>query len=74
LAALCKYSDCTHLIEPECAVRVALEKNEIDQSYYDNFLKMKEELTHFELSKRGIKNKEIIKKLKSDPKNKKFRK
>jgi ribosome biogenesis GTPase len=74
LAASCKYSDCTHLIEPECAVRLALEKNEIDQSYYDNFLKMKEELTHFELSKKGIKNKEIIKKLKSDPKNKKFRK
>jgi len=53
---------------------VALEKNEIDQSYYDNFLKMKEELAHFELSKKGIKDKEIMKKLRSDPKNKKSRK
>ena len=74
LALSCKYSDCTHLIEPECAVRLALEKNEIDQSYYDNFLKMKEEQAHFELSKKGIKDKEMIKKLKSDPKNKKNRK
>jgi ribosome biogenesis GTPase len=74
LALSCKYSDCTHLIEPECAVCVALEKNEIDQSYYDNFLKMKEEQTHFELSKKGIKNKDMMKKMKSDPKNKKSRK
>jgi len=74
LALSCKYSDCTHLIEPECAVCVALEKNEIDQSYYDNFLKMKEEQSHFELSKKGIKNKDMVKKMKSDPKNKKSRK
>ena len=74
LAASCKYSDCTHLIEPECSVRVALEKNKIDQSYYDNFLKMKEEQAHFELSKKGIKDKEMMKKLKADPKNKKSRK
>ena len=74
LATSCKYSDCTHLIEPECAVRVALEKNEIDQSYYDNFLKMKEEQGHFELSKKGIKDKDMMKKLKADPRNKKFRK
>ena len=74
LAAACKYSDCTHLIEPECSVRVALEKNEIDRSYYDNFLKMKEEQAHFELSKKGIKDKEMIKKLKADPKNKKSQK
>ena len=39
LSNSCKYSDCTHLIEPECAVLMALGKNEIDQSYYDNFNK-----------------------------------
>jgi len=74
LATSCKYSDCTHLIEPECAVLVALDKNEIDQSYYDNFLKIKEEQAHFELSKKGIKNKDMMKKMRSDPKNKKSRK
>ena len=71
LSDSCKYSDCTHLIEPECAVLVALEKNEIDQSYYDNFHKMKGEQSQFELNKRGIKDKETIKKMKSDSKNKK---
>ena len=73
LSDSCKYSDCTHLIEPECSVLVALEKNEIDQSYYDNFHKMKGEQSQFELNKRGIKDKETIKKMKSDSKNKKSR-
>ena len=73
LSDACKYSDCTHLIEPECAVLMALEKNEIDRSYYDNFHKMKEEQSQFELNKRGIKDKETIKKMKSDSKNKKSR-
>jgi ribosome biogenesis GTPase len=73
LSDSCKYSDCTHLIEPECAVLMALEKNEIDRSYYDNFHKMKEEQSQFELNKRGIKDKGTIKKMKSDSKNKKSR-
>jgi len=73
LAETCKFSDCTHLIEPDCAVLIALEKNDIDQSYYDNFHKMKEEQVEFELSKKGIKDMEIIKKMKSDLKNKKSR-
>ena len=73
LSDSCKYSDCTHLIEPECAVLMALEKNEIDRSYYDNFHKMKGEQSQFELNKRGIKDKETIKKMKSDSKNKKSR-
>ena len=73
LSDFCKYSDCTHLIEPECAVLMALEKNEIDRSYYDNFHKMKEEQSQFELNKRGIKDRETIKKMKYDTKNKKTR-
>jgi len=73
LSDSCKYSDCTHLIEPECAVLMALKKNEIDRSYYDNFHKMKEEQSQFELNKRGIKDKGTIKKMKFDSKNKKSR-
>ena len=73
LSESCKYSDCTHLIEPGCAVRLALENNEIDQSYYDNFHKMKEEQNQFELNKKGIKDKEMIKKIKADSKYKKSR-
>ena len=73
LSESCKYSDCTHLIEPGCAVRLALENNEIDQSYYDNFHKMKEEQNQFELNKKGIKDKKMIKKIKVDSKYKKSR-
>ncbi len=73
LSESCKYSDCTHLIEPSCAVRLALENNEIDQSYYDNFHKMKEEQNQFELNKKGIKDKKMIKKIKADSKYKKSR-
>ena len=73
LSESCKYSDCTHLIEPGCAVRLALENNEIDQSYYDNFHKMKEEQYQFELNKKGIKDKKMIKKIKADSKYKKSR-
>ena len=73
LSESCKYSDCTHLIEPGCAVRLALENNEIDQSYYDNFHKMKAEQNQFELNKKGIKDKKMIKKIKADSKYKKSR-
>ncbi len=71
LSETCKYSDCTHLIEPGCAILLALENNEIDQSYYDNFHKMKAEQSQFELNKKGIKDKDMIKKMKADTKYKK---
>ena len=74
LAEQCKYSDCKHFNEPQCAVKDALDSKEIEQSYYDNFLKMKEEQIYFEFSKKGIKDKEMEKKFKSDFKNKKSRK
>ncbi|MBC8256476.1 MAG: ribosome small subunit-dependent GTPase A, partial [Candidatus Marinimicrobia bacterium] len=73
LSESCKYSDCTHLIEPGCAILLALENNEIDQSYYDNFHKMKAEQSQFELNKKGIKDKNMIKKMKADTKYKKTR-
>lgn len=36
LVGKCKFSDCTHTNEPECAIRYAIEQGEID---YDNFLR-----------------------------------
>ena len=71
LSRHCKFSDCTHLKEPDCAVLIALDKEEILKSYYDNFHKMKREQIQFNLNKRGIKDKEMIKILKSDPKHRK---
>ncbi len=43
-AAQCAFSDCTHRTEPRCFVKVALAEGRLDQSRFDSFLKLKEEL------------------------------
>jgi len=50
LSSNCKFKDCTHTTEIDCAVLAAVEKGEIDQNSYENFLKMEREKEHFESS------------------------
>jgi len=40
----CKFANCTHLREPGCAVKAALERGEIHPSRYDSYLRMLEEI------------------------------
>ena len=40
----CKFSNCTHTDEPDCAVRRAAEQGEIIQRRYQNYLDLREEL------------------------------
>lgn len=40
----CKYNGCTHVHEPGCAVKDALEAGDIHKSRYDNYVGMYEEL------------------------------
>jgi ribosome biogenesis GTPase len=40
----CRFADCTHRTEPDCAVRTAVEKGEISSDRYDSYLKLREEL------------------------------
>lgn len=40
----CRYSDCMHINEPECAVKEALERGRISRSRYDSYLTMTEEV------------------------------
>lgn len=40
----CKYTGCTHVHEPGCAVKEALEEGDIHRSRYDNYVGMYEEL------------------------------
>jgi ribosome biogenesis GTPase len=40
----CRFADCTHLVEPECAVRASLERGELAQGRYDSYVKLREEL------------------------------
>ena len=38
----CRFDDCSHRKEPDCAVRAALEAGEIEASRYDSYLKLYE--------------------------------
>ncbi len=40
----CKFSDCTHINEPQCAVKQAIEEGEISELRYLNYLKILEEI------------------------------
>ncbi|MBI5531032.1 MAG: ribosome small subunit-dependent GTPase A [Candidatus Doudnabacteria bacterium] len=43
LAAQCKYADCTHTHEPDCAILNAIQSGELDKEKYDNYLSLKKE-------------------------------
>lgn len=41
LVAHCQFSDCTHIHEPGCAVRAALEEGKIHSERYDSYLRLR---------------------------------
>jgi len=49
-SAHCRFRDCMHTSEPGCAVRKALETGEIDAGHYENFVKLRSESGHSQLS------------------------
>ena len=48
LAAQCRFNDCAHSTEPDCAVREALETGELDPDRWRNYLKLQRELRAIE--------------------------
>ena len=44
LQADCRYADCLHINEPDCAVKEALEEGKLARSRYDSYLIMTEEV------------------------------
>jgi ribosome biogenesis GTPase len=48
LAAQCRFNDCRHQEEPDCAVRTALESGDISRARYGNYLKLQRELKYQE--------------------------
>ncbi|WP_420573998.1 ribosome small subunit-dependent GTPase A [Kordia sp.] len=50
LAKQCKFSNCTHTSEVDCAILEAIQNNTLEQSVYDNYVKIEKEKMHFELS------------------------
>jgi ribosome biogenesis GTPase len=41
----CRFGDCAHLKEPDCAVREAVETGEISPARYESYVKLREEAT-----------------------------
>ena len=46
LAAQCRFSDCQHRSEPECAIRQALDDGTLDQGRWQSYVKLQKELQH----------------------------
>jgi ribosome biogenesis GTPase len=44
LTPQCRFADCTHVVEPECAVRAAVSSGAVSASRYDSYVKLREEL------------------------------
>ncbi len=68
----CRYSDCTHTSEAGCGVIAALERGEIGQAEYENYLRMEREKSYFNstLEERRRKDKEFGKYMKNYKKDK----
>jgi len=50
LSDQCRYKDCTHIVEAGCAVLEALERGEILEERYNNFIKIYKEAQYNEMS------------------------
>ena len=48
LASQCRFNDCAHSTEPDCAVREALETGELDEDRWANYVKLQRELRSIE--------------------------
>lgn len=75
LAEHCKFKDCTHTSEAGCAVIEAVERGEIEQSSYKNYLRLEREKNYFEstVAERRKRDKQfgkIMKNYKKDMKRK----
>jgi len=46
----CRYTNCTHLNEPGCAVLHAIDKNELEDSRYQSYVKLRKESEYYQMS------------------------
>lgn len=50
LALNCRYPDCSHTLEPGCAVRAAVTSGALDEERYSSYMKLSKESEYHELS------------------------
>ena len=67
LSKNCKFKNCSHKNETGCAIIEALKRGEIEQNFYDNYLKLEREEAHFSstTAEKHKKNKEFGKMIKN---------
>ncbi len=58
LAADCRFADCSHVHEPGCAIRAAVESGELSEDRYQNYLKLKKESEFHDMSYRDKRKKD----------------
>lgn len=59
LGAQCKFQDCTHTVEPGCAVRAAVENGSLDAARLENYTKLLAEANYSGLSSRQIEEEKL---------------
>jgi len=59
LSAKCKFSDCTHINEPKCAVQEAISNGLLSRDRFESYLKLKKEAKYDGLNSRQIENKKL---------------
>lgn len=59
LATRCKFSDCTHLKEPGCAVQEAIKSGLLSRDRLESYLKLKKEAKYDGLNSRQIENEKL---------------
>lgn len=50
LSKSCRFSDCTHTHEVGCAILTALKRGSLNEEHYQDYLKLKKESEHYEMS------------------------
>ena len=50
LSMACRYADCSHTQESDCAVLTAITQDELSEERYSNYMKLRKESEHYEMS------------------------
>jgi ribosome biogenesis GTPase len=50
LSMACRYADCSHTQESDCAVLTAITQGELSEERYSNYMKLRKESEHYEMS------------------------
>ncbi len=56
MAAHCRFGDCSHKVEPGCAIRLAIEEGKLNSARVESYIKIKKEIYDLEkLQNRKVK-------------------